>query len=69
MVQKSLIDRYQHRPEQIKNTCSANFAATYCTSYNYKGDDIDTDVLPVTESQGSGSNKITLTAGQRDVYT
>ncbi len=31
VFQKSLIDRYQHRPAQLSNTCLAEFAATYST--------------------------------------
>ena len=37
VFQKSLIDRYQHRPQTIQSTCLAEFAATYVT--NYKKDD------------------------------
>ena len=36
VFQKSLIDRYQHRPEQISSMCLAEFTSTYCTSYNAK---------------------------------
>ena len=36
MFQKSLIDRYQHRPAQLSNTCLAEFAATYSTDYKPK---------------------------------
>ena len=60
MFQKSLIDRYQHRPEQISSMCLAEFASTYCTSYNAK-DDVDTDALPDSESQTS-TKKITVTS-------
>ena len=62
VFQKSLIDRYQHRPEQIRDMCLAEFASKYCTSYNAKDDGVDTDALPGHESQVS-SKKITLTGG------
>ena len=32
VFQKSLIDRYQHRPRQIQSMCLAEFAATYVTN-------------------------------------
>ena len=40
--------------------CLAEFASTYCTSYNAK--DVDTDALPDSGSQAS-TKKITLTGG------
>ena len=30
---KSLIDRYQHRPQQLSSMCLAEFAATYVVKY------------------------------------
>ena len=60
VFQKSLIDRYQHRPEQIRDMCLAEFASKYCTSYNAKNDSVDTDALPDHESQAS-NKKIALT--------
>ena len=36
VFQKSLIDRYKHRPAQLRDMCLAEFATTYCTSYNTK---------------------------------
>ena len=62
VFQKSLIDRYQHRPEQIRDMCLAEFASKYCTSYNAKNDSVDTDALPDDISQAS-NKKITLTSG------
>ena len=32
VFQKSLIDRYQHRPQQLQSMCLAEFAATYVVS-------------------------------------
>lgn len=65
MFQKSIINRYQHRPQQIINMCLAEFASTYATSY-YAKDDNDgsnTDALsPSEESQ------IKLTAGYGQMY-
>jgi len=53
VFQKSLIDRYKHRPEQLRRMCLAEFAATYCTSYYTKDDEVDNDALPNTETQTS----------------
>ena len=33
VFQKSLIDRYQHRPQIVRSMCLAEFAATYITNY------------------------------------
>ena len=60
VFQKSLIDRYQHRPQQLSSMCLAEFAATYVT--NYKPDDSVCDALPDLESDGT-STQITLTDG------
>ena len=59
MFQKSLIDRYEHRPHSLDLMCLAEFAANYVASY--KKDDND-DVLPCDniETCNNGS-KITLT--------
>jgi len=63
VFQKSLIDRYRHRPEQLRSMCLAEFAATYCTCYHAKDDDeVDNAALPDTESQSSAKT-ITLTGG------
>ena len=59
VFQKSLIERYQHRPQSIQSVCLAEFAATYVT--NYKKDD-DSDALPPVESETISSH-ITLTGG------
>ena len=59
VFQKSLIDRYQHRPQQLNSMCLAEFAATYVT--NYKPDDsMTSDALPDVESDTT-STQITLT--------
>ena len=58
VFQKSLIDRYQHRPQQFNSMCLAEFAATYVT--NYKPHDSVCDTLPDLESD-STSTQITLT--------
>ena len=61
VFQKSLIDRYQHRPQQLNSMCLAEFAATYVT--NYKPDDsMTSDALPDVESDTT-STQITLTDG------
>ena len=59
VFQKSLIDRYQHRPQDIQSMCLAEFAATYVT--NYQKED-DGDALPPVESETT-SSRITLTGG------
>lgn len=33
VFQKSLIDRYQHRPQHLQSICLAEFAATFATNY------------------------------------
>jgi len=48
VLQRSLIDRYKHRPEQLRSMCLAEFAATYCTSYYTKDDEVDNDAIPNT---------------------
>ena len=58
VFQKSLIDRYQHRPQQLSSMCLAEFAATYVT--NYKPDDSMCDALPDVDTD-STSTQITLT--------
>ena len=60
VFQKSLIDRYQHRPQQLKSMCLAEFAATYVV--NYKPDDSMCDAIPALESDTT-STQITLTDG------
>ena len=37
VFQKSLIDRYQHRPQQFSSMCLAEFAATYVVNYEHNG--------------------------------
>ena len=48
VFQKSLIDRYQHRPQQLNSMCLAEFAATYVV--NYTPDDSMFDAIPALES-------------------
>ena len=52
VFQKSLVDRYQHRPQNLKSMCLAEFAATYVANYRY---DDDSDVLPPSESEVTSS--------------
>ena len=56
---KSLIDRYQHRPQSVQSMCLAEFAATYVTYY--RNDDVN-DVLPPADPEIT-STKIKLTGG------
>ena len=45
---KSLVDRYQHRPQQLQSMCLAEFAATYANNYKPQDDDEgQNDVLPL----------------------
>ena len=46
VFQKSLIDRYQHRPQALSSMCLAEFAATYVVKYER----YDCDALPAPES-------------------
>ena len=48
VFQKSLIDRYQHRLQQLSSMCLAKYAGIYVT--NYKPDDSVCDALPDLES-------------------
>ena len=58
---KSLIDRYQHRPQQLASMCLAEFAATYVT--NYKPDDsMTSDALSDIANEVTPT-QITLTGG------
>lgn len=61
VFQKSLIDRYQHRPQDLQSMCLAEFAATYVVNYS-KGDESECDALPPSESDTT-STHITLTGG------
>ena len=61
VFQKSLIDRYEHRPHTLDSMCLAEFAATYVTRYQCE----ENDVLPndgTVESYETNS-KIKLTDG------
>ena len=62
VFQKSLIDRYQHRPQTLQCMCLAEFAASYTVDYR-KNDDEDCDALPENESSEVSSSKITLSGG------
>ena len=61
VFQKSLIDRYQHRPQELRSMCLAEFAATYVTNYKHS-DDIECDALPPSDSDTT-STQIQLTDG------
>ena len=60
VFQKSLIDRYQHRPRELQSMCLAEFAAKYVVKYEH--DDGECDALPASESDTT-STQITLTDG------
>ena len=60
VFQKSLIDRYSHRPQNLQSMCLAEFAATYTTDYRQDADSSCSDVLPQSENDGTNSS-ITLT--------
>ena len=61
VFQKSLIDRYQHRPREIQSMCLAEFAATYVTNYKHN-DDSECDALPASDSETT-STQIKLADG------
>ena len=42
VFQKSLIDRYQHRPQALRSMCLAEFAGTYTVNHEHN----DCDALP-----------------------
>ena len=61
---KNLLDRYQHRPQEVQAMCLAEFAATFATDYKPKDDDeSQSDVLPTTSSSEAKSSLIALTDG------
>ena len=60
VFQKSLIDRYQNRPQKLQSMCLAEFAATFVTNYNSK--DSECDVLPPFDSESTCS-QINLSNG------
>lgn len=62
VFQKSLIDRYEHRPHEVQSMCLAEFSATFVTKYQHKDDTDDTenDVLPPNDTDSKPSC-ITLT--------
>ena len=66
VFKKSLIERYQHRPQCLRSMCLAEFAANYATDYRVSEDDDDddnnNDVLPsFDQDEPQASSKITLT--------
>ena len=64
VFQKSLIDRYQHRPDELCSMSLAEFAATYVTNYQCKDDTDDSDVLPSCDTDSDTcSTQIQLTDG------
>ena len=63
---KSLIDRYQHRPRELQSMCLAEFAATFVTNYKHN-DNSECDALPPTESETT-SKTIQLTDGFGKMY-
>ena len=56
VFQKSLIDRNQHRPQELSSMCLAELAATYVVNYECN----ECDALPAPESDIT-STQITLT--------
>ena len=51
IFQKSLLDRYEYRPNSLENMCLAEFASLYTTDYNEKDKDIDDSVPVVLEEE------------------
>ena len=63
---KSLIDKYQHRPHEVQSTCLAEFAASYTVDYRGgDNDDNDCDALPGNNDSDIplSSSKIVLING------
>ena len=47
VFQKSLINRYEHRPHEVQSMCLAEFAVAFITNYQPKDTETDdNDVLP-----------------------
>ena len=61
VFQKSLVDRYQHRPRELQSMCLAEFAASFAVNYK-PSDDSECDALPAPDSETT-SSQITLTDG------
>ena len=61
VFEKSLVDRYQHRPLSIQSMCLAEFAATYVVRHQ-KDKEEQSDVLPVSETE-TMSSQIVLSNG------
>ena len=61
VFEKSLVDRYQHRPHSIQSMCLAEFAATYVVQHQ-KDNEEQSDVLPVNETE-TMSSQIVLSNG------
>lgn len=64
VFQKNLVDRYEHRPLELRSMCLAEFAATFVHNYQPKDADsnTDNDVLPPMDFEKKPS-QITLTDG------
>ena len=66
VFQKSLIDRYEHRPNTLDQMCLAEFAANYVTSYKCEEND---DVLPNHETvEFCENSRIKLRDGYGTMY-
>ena len=61
VFQKNLLDRHQHRPQQLASMCLAEFAAICVTNYK-PGDSMTSDALPDVENEVT-STHIALTGG------
>ena len=46
VFQKSLVDRYQHRPREVRSMCLAEFCAKYVVRYQSTDEDDSTDAVP-----------------------
>ena len=59
VFQRSLIDRYQHRPQELNSMCLAEFAGTYMYVVNYdrSNNSSDCDALPSYESDITSTQK------------
>ena len=57
VFQKSLIDRYKHRPRELQSMCLAEFAAKYVVKYEHDDGECDASESDTTSTQ------ITLTDG------
>ena len=66
VFEKSLVDRYQHRPRSIQSMCLAEFTATYVVQHK-KDNEEQSDALPVNKTEAL-SSQIVLSNGFGEMH-